>query len=121
MLTEAQRINVRRWLGYPVLSEPDIVYSLDYLSTLTQRLDALTADEETIIIDSYLVPLAQLEAARLTASDNLDTLVAGPWTANPKELSQRTNLYETYRRDLANFLGFAPMLGGRLSVMNIRA
>ena len=81
---------------------------------LRGKLAGLTASEEATLTTRFLAPLAQLEAALLGASDNLDTAIAGPWTANPNEVSARSRLYDQWRRDMAAFLGFAPgpSLGG---------
>jgi hypothetical protein len=113
MLTDAQMLDVRRWMGYPSLSdgELDMVRWNPNSRTsmsLTERLENLTATEETTLTDAYLTPLAALEAAILSAADNLDTKVAGPWQSNPQELTQRTGLYNQWRRDMSAFLGFAP-------------
>lgn len=119
MLTDAQKLDVRRWMGYPSLSDGE----LDSVRwnpmrrtsmSLAERLDNLTATEETTLTDAYLTPLATLEAALLGVSDNLDTKVAGPWQANPNEMSQRTALFDKWRRDMSAFLGFlpGPALGG---------
>ena len=110
-LTDAQKVDARRWMGYPVLGdgETDDVYSSGAFSvSLSSRLDTLTAAEETALVDAFMTPIAALETAVTTAGDNLDTLKAGPWEANPNEVSQRTALYKQWRRDMCAFLGFAP-------------
>lgn len=117
MLTDAQKTDVRRWLGYSIASENEpVILSSTALArvTLTARLDSLTAAEEVVLITTYLDRLATLETDILGASANLDTLVAGPWEANPREVAQRTSLFNQHRRDMAAFLGFAPgpALGG---------
>ena len=113
MLTDAQSVDVRRWMGYPLLvsGETDYVYSLDIAhssSSLSTRLVTLTATEESVLVTTYLDRLATLETDILGASANLDTLVAGPWEANPNEVAQRGGLFNRWRRDMAAFLGFAP-------------
>ncbi len=111
-LTDAQKTDVRRWLGYPVVDE----YEPTTLGqvTLDERLDALTTSEETVLTATFLEPLATLEAAILSAGENLDTEIAGPWTARKDEVSQRSMLFDKWRRDMAGFLGFkpGPALGG---------
>ena len=69
---------------------------------------ALTVSEETVLTDRYLTPLATLEAAILTAAEGLDTQSAGPWVSNPTEMADRRAIYNRQRRDMADFLGFAP-------------
>lgn len=120
MLTDAQKVDIRRWGGYaivgndtlavfsdPVYSHTGPAYGLNSL-TLAQKLDNLSASEEESLITRYLTPLASLEAAVLATSDNMDTQAAGPWTANPREVQERTSLYNKWRRDMCGYLGFAP-------------
>ena len=115
MLTDAQKVDVRRWLGYATQNpgESDLVYTRRsenslYSVSLTDKLDGLTSVEETSLTTQYLTPFATLEAALLGASGNMDTQIAGPWTANPREVAERTGLYNKWRRDMAGFLGFEP-------------
>lgn len=115
MLTDAQKLDVRRWMGYPTLNAgyPDTVYTVAWNRSyfpvsITQKLANLTAAEEAALVGRYLGPLAGLEAAFLGSSDNMDTESAGPWTANKTEASDRSRLYDQWRRDMASFLGFAP-------------
>lgn len=111
-LTDAQQIDIRRWMGYPSLGADEldsVRWTSRYSSmTLTQRLDALTSAEEVSLTTAYLEPLATMEAAILAAAANLDTESAGPWTANKREVSQRRALYNQWRRDMCAFLGFEP-------------
>ncbi len=115
MLTDAQKTDVRRWLGYPLLNagEPDTIYTSAWSRSgvpvsLTAKLASLAAAEEVVLVTTYLDRLATLETDILGASANLDTLVAGPWQANPNEVAQRASLFARWRRDMAAFLGFAP-------------
>jgi hypothetical protein len=121
MLTDAQRTDVRRYMGHPVLNagEPDTVYAKAYSRatfpvSLTVRLDNLTATEQDVLTNTFLSTLATLEAAIPTAGDNLDTEIAGPWTARKDEIAQRSSLFDRWRREMCGFLGFAPgpALGG---------
>ncbi len=122
-LTDAQKLDVRRWAGYAMVGDgtiSDYADPVDSASlggntlTLAEKLDALTAQEEAVLTDTFLTNLATLEAAILTSAANLDTLEAGPWKANPTEVSQRTRLFDQWRRDMAAFLGIppGPGLGG---------
>lgn len=121
MLTDAQKTDVRRWLGYPTLNAgyPDTIYTTAWSRalfpvSLTAKLDALTSAEESVLTTTFLATLAPLEAAIAATSDSLDTKAAGPWERNPNEVVQRTALFNKWRRDMAAFLGFAPgpALGG---------
>lgn len=116
-LTDSQLADARRYAGYPltgttlqITDDQDIVYFQFGLTimSLHKRLTTLTVTEEAILINTYLSACATLEAAILAVSDNLDTQQAGPWTSNPREMSQRTALFNKYRRDMAGFLGIPP-------------
>ena len=121
-LTDSQLADARRYAGYPltgttlqITDDQDIVYLQFGLTimSLHKRLTTLTVTEEAILINTYLSACATLEAAILAVSDNLDTQQAGPWTSNPREMAQRTALFNKYRRDMAGFLGIpsGPSLG----------
>ena len=115
-LTTAQRVDVRRFMGYSVsgdsTSSPyrELVYSnVSYMGlSIDYRLDHLTAEEEAVVVNVYLTNLTALEAAIVSASDNLDTDQAAVWTHNKREVSDRTGLFNQKRRDLCAFLGFKP-------------
>jgi len=89
---------------------------------LNDVLDNLTSSQETVLIDVFLTPLATLETAVRTAADNLDTLKAGPWEANPNEVAARRNLFRSTCRELCAFLGFepGPALAGGNSIAIVR-
>ena len=113
MLTDSQKVDVRRWLGYPTLNTgtTDYVYSAYGVYgtvSLDHKLDALTVSEGSVLIATFLTVLATLESAIPASADNMDTQSAGPWTSNPREMAQRTALFNKWRRDMAAFLGFAP-------------
>ena len=128
-LTDAQSLDVRRFLGYGSINYGDIdrVYSVLIWRgmstvTLTAKLANLSPAEEAVVV-SYLTILTALEQAIVDAGGDLDTLSAGPWKANPNEIAQRTSLFNQKRRDLAGFLGFipGPAIGGGLGIQLIRA
>ena len=113
MLTDAQKADARRWMGYATLNDGESDYVWSSLSpfgqvALSAKLDALNATDQTVLVDTYLTTLAAMEAAIPAAAANLDTLIAGPWTANPREMSQRSALFNKWRRAMCGFLGFAP-------------
>ena len=130
MLTDAQKVDVRRWMGYPTLSTgyPDTVYSIPgYWSQppllLTQKLASLSDSEETVLGAIYLTPLASLEAAIVTVGDNLDTDKAAVWERNVNEQADRERLFNSVRRRMCAFLGFkpGPELGGGSGISLVRA
>ena len=111
MLTDAQKTDVRRWLGYPTLNagEPDYVYGSTPSSiSLNAKLDTITAQEQDVLINQFLTPLLAMENALSATIDDMDMQQAGPWIANPKEMSDRHNLFSKWRRNMAGFLGFPP-------------
>ncbi len=125
MLTDVQKTNARRWLGYglvgdaatEIYSQP--VYAPSYIRTgvgllLDDRLAHLTPAEETILVEVYLEPLAILETNILLAADNIDTDSAGPWVSNKRERQDREALFNSLRRRMCGFLNFepGPSLGG---------
>lgn len=116
MLTTAQQIDVRRWMGYSVSGDStsfpfrELVYSeVSYMGlSIDYRLQHLQPEEETVVTTVYLNRLAALETAITDSSDNLDTDVAAVWAHNKNEVRDRTKLFNQIRRDLCAFLGFEP-------------
>lgn len=114
MLTEAQMTDCRRYMGYQavgttmvITGNTDLVYASFGMVTMSlyTRLTTLTASEETVLL-GYLTQCATLEAAILTASDNLDTDAAAVWTHNKNEVADRAALFTQWRHRLCAFLGF---------------
>jgi hypothetical protein len=117
MLTDAQKVDVRRYAGWPATadqpatddSDDAYVYTLRLVTTtLEHRLNNLTAAEETVLTNVYLTNLATLESAIPAMSDDLDTDAAGTWKANPLELGQRFRLFNRWRREMCAFIGVEP-------------
>jgi hypothetical protein len=102
-LTDRQKADCQRWMGYGVTERVGYGRSIPMEPLgLMEALDALDATDEEILTERFLDLLPALEQAIL------DTQAAGPWIANPREMSQRRGLYNAQRRDLCAFLGFAP-------------
>jgi hypothetical protein len=130
MLTDAQKVDIRRWMGYPTLNAgyPDTIYTVawdrsQFPVSITDKLANLTDGEETVLVEKFLTPLESLEAAILTVSDNLDTNVAAVWQRNTNEQADRERLFDSVRRRMCAFLGFkpGPELGGGGSLNLVRA
>lgn len=129
MLTDAQLTDVRRYMGYQlagttmqITNDQDLVYGQFgmVVMSLHQRLTSLSASEEAVLINTYLTNLAALESAIPTTSDNLDTDQAAVWKHNARELADRSALFDSWRRRMCGFIGFAPGPGlgsGSISVM----
>lgn len=115
MLTDQQKVDVRRYCGFPVFgngisaSPPSFGYRYytQYL-ILEYRMNNLSTDEEITLESDYLSILNTLEAAIPTASDNLDTDRAAVWYHNKEEVEDRYNLYRLWCRRLIEFMGVSP-------------
>lgn len=122
MLTDQQLANTRRFAGYPMIGDTTVDDSRDFAygwvspgtwQTLHHRLTSMRPEEEAILIDTYLANLVTLEQAIVSASSNLDTDEAAVWKRNKNEVSDRTKLFNKWRRDMCAFIGIAagPSLG----------
>lgn len=116
MLTPQQLADARRHMGYPMLGDtlPDDRSDAAYaqvtsgrFQTLAHRLNSLRPEEEAIILN-HLSTLAALEKAITAAGDNLDTDKAAVWQRNRSEVTDRTRLYNQWRRQLCGLLGIPP-------------
>ncbi len=110
-LTDAEKVDVRRFCGYPAYGNADSgmqnwrfyqVYGL-----LEFRMNNLSEAEVTVV-RRYLGTLTILELAVPRAGDNLDTDQAAVWTRNRDELRDRTLLFDDWRRRLCGFFGIPP-------------
>lgn len=116
-LTDAQMTDVRRYMGYadaglaqPITDDQDFVYGFFGMveMSLHKRLTTLTPTQEAVLVNTYLTTLNALEAAIPTVSDNLDTDQAAVWKHNKQEQSDRDRLFDSWRRRMCGFIGFAP-------------
>ena len=128
-LTDAQMADTRRYMGYPltgttmpITNDQDVVYVQFGMVTMSlhQRLTTLSASEETVLINTYLTPLNNMEQDIIGIRDNLDTAQASVWTHNALEQSDRDRLFDSWRRRMCQFIGAAPGpglgLGGGIRV-----
>jgi hypothetical protein len=115
-LTAAQMTDVRRFAGYAlagttqtITDEQDVVYLRFGMITMSlqRRLTTLSASEEAQTV-TYLTTLTTLEAAIITAAGNLDTDQAAVWHRNRGEVTDRTSLFDGWRRRMCDFLGLPP-------------
>lgn len=116
-LTDADRVLLRRHLGYPIYGSPEAGhqgwhYMTQYgaMEWRCTHLVALECQE----VRRQLAILERLDAAVLEAADNLDTDQAAVWVRNKREVRDRKDLLNSRRRDLAAFLG-VPMGPGMSS------
>ena len=110
-LTVAERVDARRYCGYPAYgsgSNDDYIarFSVTYVE-LEYHLSALT-DPELIVVRAKLAELAVLDTAIPASGANLDSLKASVWSWNPNEVRDRNRLFDLRRRALCDFLGVPP-------------
>lgn len=117
-LTAQQNVDVRRFAGYPSLgtdtpadASRDFAYgwvSPGVWQTLFTRLANMPPEVESVLITTYLTQLYLLEAAIPAAVTNLDTDQAAVWYHNKNEVSDKTRLFDQWRRRMCDFIGIAP-------------
>jgi hypothetical protein len=113
-LTEAEKVDIRRFCGYPAYyataASVRLCYMFQTLGTLNARLDNLSR-EEIVVARGLLSTLRRLELAVPAASETLDTNQAANWTRNQNEVDDRMRLLAAWQRKLCSFLGVAPGRG----------
>lgn len=108
MLSEAERTEARRHLGYAARgADADWSGGWQTDGAVDQRLGNLSAAEEGVV-RRYLGTLAVLEQAIPDAGGGLDTGSAAGWVRNASEVSDRSELFDDWRRRFGAFLGIAP-------------
>ena len=111
MLSDAERTDARRFMGYPVFGTGpggnlgDRFYQA--FGLVEYRLGALS-DAELVVTRRYLGTLQVLEMAIPGVAAGLDTESAAGWRRNPAELAERGRLFDDWRRRLCVFLGVPP-------------
>ena len=111
MFTDPQKTDIRRFCGYPVYgAAPSGNMGWRFFTAygaLEYRLSNLAPQEEQVVL-TYLATLAQLEQAVPPASDNLDSDGAASWKHNRSEVTDRLQLFDSWRRRLCAFMGVPP-------------
>lgn len=111
MLSDPEKTDARRFLGYPVHGV-DRAGAMGWRfyqasGSVEYRLDNLSSSEEGVL-RGYLVALGGLERAIPEMAGGLDTGSAAGWVRNPAELLERERLFDGWRRRLCAFLGVPP-------------
>ena len=117
MLTDAEKIDARRFMGYPAFGtnlSGNMGWQFYQAAGLVEyRLNNL-AEGEQVVLRQHLATISALEHSIPEAGTSLDTSSAGEWVRNPAELADRWRLLDDWSRRLCAFLGVppGPSLGG---------
>ena len=111
MFTESQKVDIRRHAGFPVFgngstaSPPGFGYRYYHQYLIFEyRINNLSIDEETTLIEKYLNYCNSLELDITTATVNLDTDRAAVWYHNKNEVRDRFQLYKLWCVRLTDYL-----------------
>ncbi len=111
MLTDLEKVNARRFMGYPVFGgshSGNMGWQFYQAAGLLEyRINNLSGDEESVL-RQFLTTIIALEQCVPDAASGLDTQSAGEWTRNPAELIERSRLLDDWRRRLCAFVGIPP-------------
>lgn len=115
--TQAQLVDIRRFCGFPTLGPGTPVFNAPWIQTiwlaLEFRMQNISAAEAAVVIETYLTPLYILESAIPSAAANLNIGTAAVYTRNPKEMKERRQAFDDWRRRLCDYLGIPPGPGLR--------
>ncbi len=110
--TSAQLVDIRRFCGYPAYGDGAVVFPYPWIMkqylALEYRLQHISTDEGSVVVNTYLTNLYTLETAIVGAGANLDTDQAAVWKHNKNEVRDRMALFDSWRRRLCQFLGVPP-------------
>lgn len=106
--TEQEKIDIRRFCGFPVFGQTDVVVSFTYrynqaYLTIEYRMNNLTANEEDTVRVKYLAKLYTLETAITDSVNNLDTDQVAIWYHNKDEVADKDALFKLWCTRLYNF------------------
>ena len=116
-LTATQKADVRRFAGYPMLADTvadnysDFAYgfvSPGVWNTLEHRLNNIRVEEQVTLETVYLTNLLLLEQDVVDSRDNVDTAQAAVWYRNSREISEKRDLFDDWRRRMCHFIGIPP-------------
>ena len=107
-LTDAERVDVRRFCGYPAYGSGNSGFQGYRFFTSYGELEyhmTNLAPAEFQVVRQFLATLYGLESAMWGASSNLDTDQAAVWHHNKREVADRDDLYSRTRRALCATIG----------------
>ena len=120
--TDAQLTDIRRFCGYPaygaVATAAESYRFFTAYGALEYKMQHLSANEQTVVVTTYLTNLYTLETAIVGAASNLDTDSASVWKHNKSEVADRTALFTQWRLELCGFMGVPP--GPALAAPRVR-
>lgn len=121
--TTTEKTDIRRYCGYSVYGALPVqgfgYRFFTWEGNLEYKLNNLLAEEETVIRNTYLTNLNQLETDIVGVRANLDTDKAAVWTHNKNEQQDRENLFNSWRKKLCEFLGIPPGPGLQTGIRRV--
>lgn len=123
--TDQDIVDIRRYCGYGMFgtgqNSMQYWHFYQHYATLEWRIENLSETEMSVIADTYLPTMRQLETDIATARTNLDTDRAAVWVHNDNEISDRVSLLMWHRRELCNMLELppGPFLGNTGNTMRV--
>lgn len=107
-IADADKVDVRRYCGYPAYGAGPSGFQgwrfFQAYGLLEYRMNNMGVSE-VAVVETYLTTLRTLESAIPGAGATLGTDQAAVWTRNKNEVSDRINLFDSWRRRLAEFIG----------------
>lgn len=130
MLSDADKVAIRRHLNYSVKGDPTVAnyghayftmygqleYRMNHLAVEEERIitganppvDPRYIDEDSNVYYGYIAILNYLDSSVAKYDQNLDIKKAGDYEPNPNEMDARTRLYNRFRMGMSRFLGITP-------------
>ena len=107
-LTDAERIDVRRYCGYAMFGNSSSGYQgyrfFTAYGTMEYRMTNAT-DNEIIQIRNLLAKISTADDAIVSSADNMDTDSAAVWVHNKNEVRERIEFFDYWRDRLCRFFG----------------
>ena len=115
MLSDAQKVDVRRYLNFPLFGGVPVQAFgqrfFQWYGTLEFRMGNMSAAEEGVVTGIFLANLNQLESDLFSVRANVDTEQAAVWKRNAQEFAERRAIFEYWQARLGEFFGMPPRAG----------